>query len=266
MKSNTKKQRVKRNKTVRYRKRVLIGGNPLKVAMFFVGRVTAYKNVLQKLFDIQKRYNPVIFASLNGEKIETDLENSREFQKDFKIPSEQYNLEEIQFPNWLTTCWNNRPINPRAMFSMFYHMNRVFKMIETYQEKNAMKFDCILYYRADIDSSDTLTLSDKLEKNTIYLSKQDAIGGYNDRMAYGDYDSMKIYCNLYNSLESLFCGDRSLINPESILKKYLSEVKLNVSLINYDTRLHPLRKHVGGARWKNKKRAKLSLQRKSKMI
>ena len=262
MKWNTKKQKAKRNKTVRYRKRVLIGGNPLKVAMFFVGRVTAYKNVLQKLFDIQKTYNPVIFASLNGEKIETDLENSRDFQKDFKIPSEQYNLEEPPFPKWLTPCLNNRPINPRAIFSMYYHMNRVFKMIETYQEQNAMKFDCILYYRADIDSRDTLTLSDNLEKNTIYLSNEYGFGGYNDRMAYGDYDSMKIYCNLYNSLESIFCGDRSLMNPESILKKYLNEKKLNISFINYNTNLHPLRKQTGGARWKNKKAAKLSSKKK----
>ena len=237
----TKQRRSK--KTRRYRRRMRggsgVNGQPLKVAMFFVGRVTAYQHVLPKLLEIKKKYNPVIFCSLNGEAAQ--MKDNTSFLTDMGITEGQYNIKENQYPEWGDDCWNKRVINPRSMMSMFYHMNNVFKLVEEYQRKNSVKFDCILYYRADMDSTDTLTLTIP-DKNTIYLSEHDGLGGYNDRMAYGDYDSMRVYCDLYSSIQSLFCDDKSLANPESILKKYLTQKGMKVNLIPYNTNLHPLRK------------------------
>ena len=212
---------------------------PQKVAMFFVGRVTAYKNVLPKLLEIKNNYNPVIFCSLNGEA--GLMNDNKSFISDLGIPEGQYNIEETQFPEWTDNCYKGRAINPRAMVSMFFHMTKVFKIIEEYQNKNSVQFDCILYYRADIDSTDKLILTIP-EKNAIYLSGADGYGGYNDRMAYGDYESMRIYCDLYSSLQSLFCDDTSLPNPEAILQRYLTQKGMKVNTISYNTNLHPLRK------------------------
>ena len=207
--------------------------------MFFVGRVTAYQHVLPKLLEIKKNYNPVVFCSLNGEA--GLMKDNTSFLNDLGITEGQYNIEETPFPEWMDGCWKNRPINPRAMISMYYHMGKVFKLVEEYQRKNTVQFDCILYYRGDIDSTDKLTLTTP-EKNAIYLPEQEGYGGYNDRMAYGDYDSMRVYCDLYSSLQSLFCDDTSLTNPESILKKYLDQKGMKVNMISYNTSLHPLRK------------------------
>lgn len=239
-----KRAKHRRSKKTRNYRRQMRGGSgvngqPQKVAMFFVGRVTAYQDVLPKLLEIKKKYKPVVFCSLNGEA--EQMKDNNSFLSDIDITEGQYNIEEIQFPIWMDGCWKNRSINPRAMISMYYHMNKVFNLIEEYQRKNSVKFDCVLYYRADIDSTDKLMLTTP-EKNSIYLPEDVGYGGYNDRMAYGDYESMRVYCDLYSSIQSLFCDDTSLANPESILKKYLTQKGMKVNMIRYNTNLHPLRK------------------------
>ena len=233
-KRRPRSRRKKTRKNLRMR-----GGNPLKVAMFFVGRITAYQYVLNKLLDIKNKYNPVIFCSLNKE--DGFINDIASFHKDLGIPAEQSNVEEVVFPEWVGSCLKGRPINPRAMYSMFYNMRKVFSLIDAYQTKNSMKFDCILYYRGDMDSTDSLELH-KPEKNTIYLSNQDSMGGYNDRMAYGDYESMRAYCGLFDSLQEAFCGKVTYANPETLLKDHLTKKGLKINGISYNTNLHPKRK------------------------
>ena len=206
--------------------------------MFFVGRVTAYQHVLPKLLEIKNNYKPVVFCSINEESGQADDIDS--FCKDLEIPAEQRTIEKIVFPEWLHNCRMDHSINVRGMYSMFHNQHKVLKLIDEYQHKNSVQFDCILYYRADMDSTDKLTLTPP-EKNAIYLPEQEEYGGYNDRMAYGDYESMRVYCDLYSSLESLFCHDTSLTNPESILKKYLNQTGMKINMIPYNTSLHPLR-------------------------
>jgi hypothetical protein len=236
-----KRGKQRRSKKMRSVRRITRGGSeqPKKVAIFFVGRVTAYQHVLPKLLEIKNSYNPVIFCSLNGDA--ALMKDNNSFIKDLGITEGQYNIEETPFPKWIDDCFKNGPKEPRPFVSMYYHMSKAFKLIEEYQRKNSVEFDCILYYRADIDSTDKLVLTTP-EKNTIYISEQEGWGGYNDRMAYGDFDSMGVYCDFYSSLHSTFCNDTSLTNPESFLKKYLSQKEMKVNMIPYNTNLHPLRK------------------------
>ena len=211
----------------------------LKVAILFAGRIKAYQHVLPKLLEIQNTYNPVIFCSLNKES--NTPEDIKSFCAEFNIPEEQSNIEQTVLPPWLNSC---RPVanlsNPPGVYSMFYHENKAFHLIEKYQEKNSMKFDCVLYYRADMDSKEKLIMS-MPENNTIYIPNTLDYGGYNDRMAYGSYESMKVYCNLIHSLEGIYCKNHALNNPESILKEYLKNTGMKITTIAYNTELHPLR-------------------------
>ena len=122
---------------------------------------------------------------------------------------------------------------------MFYHQNKAFKLVEEYQKTNHMMFDCILYYRADMNSTDTLELRMPLN-NTVYLPNDRGYGGFNDRMAYGDYETMKIYCSLIESFEGLCVTDQQ-INPESMLRTHLSNNNVNVIGVPYNTDLHDAR-------------------------
>jgi len=213
----------------------------LKVAILFAGRIKAYQHVLPKLLEIKNTYKPVIFCSLNKES--NTPEDIKSFCAEFNIPEEQSNIEQTVLPPWLNSC---RPmthhIRPTGVYSMFYHENKAFHLIEKYQEKNSMKFDCVLYYRADMDSKDKLIMS-MPENNTIYIPNTSIgeYGGYNDRMAYGSYESMKVYCNLIHSLEGIYCKNHALYDPESILKEYLKNTGMKITKIAYNTDLQPLR-------------------------
>ena len=229
--------RRSRRKSRKYRR--MRGGAPLKVAMFFAGRVTAYQHVLPKLLELKNKYNPVIFCSINKES--GSLDDIDSFCKDLAIPVEQRNIKETIFPEWLNSCWMHRQINHQGMYSMFYNQHKAFELVEQYQQKKSMQFDCVLYYRADMDSKDTLVLQMPAD-NTVYIADDRGYHGYNDRLAYGSYKSMKVYCNVISQLEKLFCENTDpFINQEMILKAYLDAKGLKVSLFPYNTDLHPLR-------------------------
>ena len=211
---------------------------PQKVAMIFSGRVKGYQHVIHKLLEIKNKYDPVIFCSLNDNEFTEDIDN---FCNALKIPKtkDHINIEQTVLPEWTDKC---NIMNPTLnVYSMFYHENKAYSMIEKYMDNNE-QFDCVLLYRADMDSSDILELNVP-EKNTIYLPKSMSYGGFNDRMAYGDVYSMKIYCNLIKVFENL-CNDRGgdPVNPETMLKKYLklsSDIK--IVAIDYNTDLHQSR-------------------------
>jgi hypothetical protein len=207
---------------------------PEKVAMIFSGRIKAYEQVLPKLQDIVNRYNPVIFCSLNESAYTDEIDR---FCKDLNISKNQVNIEPTVLPKWSEKC---RLVNPVFnVYSMFYHQNRAFKLLEKYQEQTFITFDCILYYRADMNSTDTLNLMVPLKK-TVYLPNDRGYGGYNDRMAYGDFDAMKAYCSLIDSFETL-CVNEYQTNPESMLRAYLSQNHINVFGIPYNTDLYEKR-------------------------
>jgi hypothetical protein len=207
------------------------------VAIIFSGRIKGFQNVLPKLHKIKETYNPVIFCSLNEVEMTRDI---KMFCKELGVPEDQVNIEQTVIPDWASKC---NLMNPTLnVYSMFYHENKGFAMIEDYSKKNRMIFDCVLYYRADMNSTDELKLIPP-EKNSIYLPNDRGYGGYNDRMAYGDYESMKIYCNLINVFGDLCNGGTGVpINAEQMLQKYLeSKAEIKIIRIPYNTNLHEQR-------------------------
>jgi hypothetical protein len=233
----TYKSRRSKKKSRRNSKKMK-GGQPLKVAIFFVGRITAYQHCMPKLLEIKDTYNPVIFCSLNADS--NSPEDIKSFLADFAIPEKQSNVEKVVYPEWLDRCYSsdNGLLNRTAMYSMFYNQNKAFNLIEQYQKDNSMQFDCILYYRADMISTDKLVLN-MPESNAIYIPSDRGYGGCNDRVAYGSYESMKVYCNIINSLESMYC--KAPKNPENTIQEYLKNTGLRIIPFTYNTDLHNLR-------------------------
>jgi hypothetical protein len=73
-------------------------------------------------------------------------------------------------------------------FSQYYHKYRCFRLLEAYQQKYNIKFNCIIIFRADVDSSDEFIVK-PLEENTIYIPEGKDYYGLNDQIAYGNYES-----------------------------------------------------------------------------
>lgn len=226
---NFTRRRIRRSRKIMKRLR---GGNkqPLKVAILFAGRVKSYENALQTLMAVKNEYNPTYYCSINQAEYDDYL---KKFCETLGIPRENVIVEPTPTPNFLNHVKDYKSNDPKNAYSMFYHENNAFGMIER-DVLNGTHFDCIMYTRADIDTNDHLHI-EMPKDNTIYIPYIQNFGGLNDRLAYGNFNAMKKYCNLIKSISAP--GKMDGMNPESILKKYVEEQKLEITRINYVTTL-----------------------------
>ena len=212
---------------------------PFKVAILFAGRIKAYENVKDKLLKIKNIYNATIFCSIN-KKTKSDYINT--FCNTFDIKDSQLNLELTVVPPMIYDLYRDDNTSYDRTYSMFYHIKKAFDLVTNYQTVNNMTFDCILFYRADIDNFDTLAINHP-EKRSVYIPEGNDHGGISDLCAYGDYDTMNKYCNVINSIEHICKSQHVKFHPETILHKHLLNNSLNIIRFPYNFVLHPSRKN-----------------------
>ena len=96
--------------------------------------------------------------------------------------------------------------------------------------------------RSDIISNSKFPFDENIlvDSNTVYIPNCCDFLGINDQMAYGDFNSMKKYCDEYNNLSTILSKLHHL-NPEQILKKYLNNSGLNIKRYSFDYELNPKR-------------------------
>jgi hypothetical protein len=96
-----------------------------------------------------------------------------------------------------------------------------------YEQKNNIKFDIVIKIRPDIILYKKIKqiYFDNIEKNTIYSGESDALSNFvtyykvTDQFAFGDSNSMNVYCNMYNHVD-LYINIKCKYT-EYILYKYL---------------------------------------------
>jgi hypothetical protein len=133
-------------------------------------------------------------------------------------------------------------LDKERTFSQYYHKYRCFHLLEAYQQKYNIKFNCIIIFRADVDSSDEFIVKPP-EENTIYIPEGKDYYGLNDQIAYGNYESMKKYCDGVNSLKTICETIGLLEHPysinENILKRHVENTKCRIERFPYRYELHP---------------------------
>ena len=211
----------------------------MKVAVLFAGRVKGYEKGLSKLLGFKTRYTPTYYCSLNEPEYTDEIDK---FCKLFDISPERIHIESTPDPGFFhgIRCYTSK--SPKQAYSMFFHENKAFSLIEKDVIQNNIHYDCVLYCRADIISRDTLELVIPVP-NTIYVPDGEDFFGVNDRLAYGDYNTMKKYCSVIHDLTS--AQSMNGTNPEGILKRHLEKQLLDFVRFRYDTNLSNLRKMEG---------------------
>jgi hypothetical protein len=205
----------------------------LKVAVFFSGRILNYELELNHLIKLQKKYDATFFVSVNES---SELEYMKRFFKEFSIGDDQKNINITPSSDILSVCAQAENTNPSNIFSMYYHNYKCYNLINNYQTKNNILFDIIVKYRVDINSNDIIDLN-KPETNAVYIPEEFDWGGINDQIAYGDNNSMKLYCSIYEILDKI-CMKNIKFHPESILKGGLLLLNLKIMRFIYKYDLH----------------------------
>ncbi len=200
----------------------------MRIALFISGRI---ENNIEYFLEKIKKYelnNPNIiidiFLSIN------DTQNNEQIEL---LNPAAYNFEKINFPEYL----NNSPIEQRDgnifnMYSMYYNNYKCFELIKKYMNNNNFVYDIIIKYRIDILCNNFLDLS-YFNENSLFIPENNDWNGLNDQVAYGSYNIMEKYCNLYLFYEK-YINEKVLIHPETFLKHHISVSNLNLNLKRFN--------------------------------
>lgn len=214
----------------------------MNIALFISGRIKCYEELNNFLNTLNKKYNIKLFASVNKYSLdkEKDEEEFKEFYKNiigdtyfnyFKIEKDIYEFAKKNNNLTVLKIYNQQ--------SCFWNDNNNFKMIKKYQKNNNTKFDIICKIRSDmiINNLDYNFIKD-IEEDLTIRNKHICDIRYwghiyhnipilvSDAFAYGNYKSMKNYCNAYNFWKKEFFINNANYNP-------VFEPLLNDSLLNY---------------------------------
>ena len=118
---------------------------------------------------------------------------------------------------------------------MYYSIKKCFDLIdEEYDIIIRARFDLLLQPEFDIE---TILTDLKNKKYDIYIPNEEFnMGGYNDQLAIGTSEAMKIYSNTFLNL-NIFAHQLGRWHPETFLGKQLKDNNIKVHQTNWDYRL-----------------------------
>ena len=116
------------------------------------------------------------------------------------------------------------------MVCHFINKKRVFSLLEKHIEKNNISYDIILSLRVDIILKNKF---DFKNEDCIYIPIGcDYRNGINDQIAYGNFDVMKKYNNIYDNMINLL-EDGCLLHPETLNRENIKSLNINRFDLNY---------------------------------
>jgi hypothetical protein len=118
---------------------------------------------------------------------------------------------------------------------MYYSIKSCFDLIDdVYDIVIRSRFDLLLQPKFDIQS----ILNDLINKKyDIYIPNEEFnMGGYNDQLAIGTYDAMKIYSDTFFNLNE-FAHELGRWHPETFLGKQLKDNNIKIHQTHWDYRI-----------------------------
>jgi hypothetical protein len=210
-----------------------------KIAVYFSGRCNAYDLCLENLKNTFYNYYDIDFFWSIDEDEETPY--YAKFKQIMKPKDTNYHRVDKKIVDVVISSLETRQ---RNTLSMFYHNYRCTQMIENYKTKNNINYYAIVRFRAEIISDNNFILQDNLLDNTIYIPNGYNYRGVSDRIAYGTFNSMKIYGELFIYIANYVFSRYAIYNPEYLVMFHINDKNMNLIRFPYDFKLHPLRHKV----------------------
>jgi hypothetical protein len=202
-----------------------------KIALCISGKSRSSMFCFPYIYDafINNNYNVDVFIHTWDECRVIDLYNPKKLEIENEqevlnsiIP--QLNLENIKIEG---NIGNN--------ILMYYSIKKCFNLIDdTYDIVIRSRFDLLLQPKFDIIP---IITDLNLKKYDIYIPNESFnMGGYNDQVAIGTYNSMKSYSDTILNLNE-FANKLRRWHPETFLKKQLDDNNIKVNQTDLDYRL-----------------------------
>ncbi len=189
--------------------------------------------VFGRLDNFEKHYENILLMLGENNKIDFFLssDNSNHvllnrFIEIYKPKS--YINDEILYDCDLSKYTKKPETNVYNMIRHFINKKRVFNLLENYINQEKINYDIIISLRIDLHFNSKFEFN-KIEENTIYIPKCYDYGGINDQLAYGDFDAMKKYMNIFDNIIELLNTNKSIVHPETLTLANINYMSLKVS-------------------------------------
>jgi hypothetical protein len=198
----------------------------MHIAVLLYGRIANYKEHYSHLLYVLGKENTVDFFFSCDNAPEEDIHAFIDIYKPIYINNEpierKFNFE--QYPNYYNST------NFHRMEPHFVNKERVFTLLEKHIHLTKIAYDIVFCTRLDMVYSKKILFA-PIQENTIYIP--DDITHYydnwmNDHFAYGSFDVMKKYSNLYNRCGYLLDNGKSLAHPEALTFANLEDYSIQV--------------------------------------
>jgi hypothetical protein len=219
----------------------------LNLAIFISGRLLGYPICLLPVINNlkKKNYKVHLFFSINTFSLNVNDRNAatleyitNDLKNKFGESLCYCNFEEYKIPKYIVENFikNNITTFSYNVFSCFYNDKKNFDLIEEYEKNNNVKFDIICKMRSELkfndddvnfilDNKDDLIIHNKHMMDIRHWGHvyNDTPAMISDAFAYGNKNSMKIYCSTYdwilsNNLNELYHQTFEIVLTDSILQ------------------------------------------------
>lgn len=138
--------------------------------------------------------------------------------------------EPIQYTCDLGKYEGKKPeTNIHNMTCHFINKHRVFSLLEKHIEKENTQYDVVISLRVDVVCYNAFPLLCNIQENTIYIpTAWDWAGGINDLLAFGKFDVMKKYNNIFLNVIDLLERKITIPHPENLNRANLELHKINI--------------------------------------
>lgn len=199
----------------------------MKIAVLFSGRVykfgAHYNNIME---NVVQDHDADFYLSHSPElNEEDDLELFKEMYKPVAVsndPIPDFDFKQYPIIDELHT-------KRRNVVCMFYNRKRVFELMKG----SGKLYDCIVSYRLDLIGFTKMDYTN-LDQSIYIPEGQDHFGGINDQIAYGTYEPMNIYMNLFDSMKKYLDNNICIFFPELLNKCHLLSNKVSIIRTNFD--------------------------------
>lgn len=222
----------------------------MKIAILLPGHVRSYKqtrkNIKDNLYDplIRDGHSCLIFSSTwsNCGFRENNWDIGDNDRNELIEDSYKFEMEENKRDDFLSKYFNNKwqnyshlsgPETCGDAVSMWYKAFKCFKLI-TFED-----IDIVIKIRPDIyfDKEFDVSFLNYIQPNTIYMpiwhGKFEVVNcKMMDQVAFGTFDSMKNYCDIYENIDDIISRDDSPFTGEGFLYSQLKHKNINIIRCN----------------------------------
>lgn len=215
----------------------------MRIALLFAGRIKTFEHC----YETFKKY---ISEPLKEHDIDSFLShNVINKSDDIETFSKLYNVKSYEETDMNDTSYYEKHVKLHSSkgssyisFTMHYNIHNSFSIMEKYSIANNIKYDLVIYMRADQHFESPLLLPSTIEDNTVYIPDIYDYTGLNDQFAYGNFEAMKKYCSLYLNIEKYYKELHVGFHTETYVELNVQQQKLNLVRFNLQYLLHSGRK------------------------